>query len=290
MALTLGACASLSGGGEASGPGAGPDPTPDPGPAASEQELLLQVAHVGGFVPMGWDFSTVPQITVYPDGLAVTHGPQTMEYPGRFLPNLLTHELTGDELAALVDAARDAGLLEPAPDYGMPPVADAGATVVTITVDGETFVHQAEALEILLDPGLGQDGEAMGLTADAVAAREALAAFIETTRVTIDGAEETGVYEADSYAYLAVEVPPLTEADGVDVRPAIHPWPLAEPLTATACTVVEGADAQGLGAVLQDARQNDRFEQDGTQFEVFVRVLLPGEAGCTGTEGLPGQG
>lgn len=289
LALILTACASLGSAGSG-GAGDQPEPTTEPVPTEAGEGFWLQIAHVGGFMPMGWDFSNVPQITIYPDGLAVTHGPQTMEYPGRFLPHLLTHELSDEELAGLVTAARDAGLLEDAPDYGMPPVADAGATVLTIRVDGETYVHQAEALEIMLDPGFGQDGEAMGLTADAVAARETLAAFIDTTRAAVDGAQETGTYEPGSYAYLAVEVPPLTEADGMDVMPTVHPWPLAEPLAETACTVVEGADAQTLGAALQEARQNDRFEQGGTQFQVFVRPLLPGEDGCTGTEQLPAGG
>ena len=289
--MTLTACASLAG---TSGAGAQPDPTTDPepttAPAAQEEGFLLQVTHVGGFVPMGWDFAMVPRLTVYPSGLAVVHGPTTLEYPGRFLPNLLTHELTAEELAALVDAARDAGLLEEVPDYGMPPIADAGATVLTLQVDGETTVHQAEALDIVVDGFLGEDAEGLGLSADAVAARQVLAAFIDTAERAVVAAESTGAYQADSYAYLAHEVPPLTEADGVDVVPAVHPWPLTEPLTETACTVVTGADAQALGEVLEGARQNDRFEQDGAQFDVFVRVLLPGDTGCTGTERLPGQG
>lgn len=289
LALTLGACASLSspGAGDegAADPGAQPEQDVVPDEASQDAPFLLQVKHVGGFVPMGWDFASVPQLTIYPDGLAVVTGPTTMEYPGRFLPNLLTYQLTEDQVAALVAAAEEAGLLAEAPDYGFPPVADAGATVVTLQVDGATYVHQAEALEVLLGDALG--GGDSGLPEEAVAARQALGDFIAEAQAAVEAAGTPEPYQTDSYAYLATEVPPLTQEDGMDVLPTVHAWPLAEPLAETACTVVEGADADTLGAVLEEARQNDRFEQDGTQFEVHVRPMLPGDPGCTGAEQLP---
>lgn len=288
LALTLTACASLGSTGT-SGAGDQPDPTALPEPVSqAEEPFLLQVKHVGGFVPMGWDFANVPQLTVYPSGLAVVNGPVTMEYPGRFLPNLLTYQLTDDQLAALVAAARDAGLLAEVPDYGFPPVADAGATMLTLQVDGTTYVHQAEALEIMLGDIAG--GGEPGLSAEAVAAREVLAAFIADAQGTVEGTGTPEEYEADAYAYLAQEIPPVSEADDVDFPPPVLPWPLEEPLTETACTVVEGADAQALGDVLADTTSDARFDQDGTQFQVFVRVMLPGDPGCTGTEQLPAQG
>lgn len=121
----------------------------------TEDEPVLQVHLAGGFVMPGYDFANVPMLTVYEDGRAITHGPQIMIFPGPALPNLLVSEISDEDLAAIVDAAREAGLLAEAPDYGHPPIADAPMTFVTLTVDGETYLHAVDALG--MGDGTGTD-------------------------------------------------------------------------------------------------------------------------------------
>lgn len=290
LTLVLTSCASL-GGGSTGGDGSSGDGLPGSGGDGSSaahvpggpDDVLVRVSHQGGFVPLGWDFSTVADVTVYADGLAVVPGPTTLEYPGRLLPNLQTYRLSDEAVRAIVTAAEDAGLLGAAPEYGMPAITDVGSTLVTVGVDGTSHAHDAYALEIARDT----DGDVAGLTEEHLAAREALAGFVDAVRAAVGSAEEAGPYAPDAYAVMAR---PADAAAEVEPAPAEIAWPLAVPLTGADCVVVDGEDAAALGPVLADARQGDRFVQDGVAHDVWVRVLLPGDPGCTGTESAPAGG
>lgn len=292
LAALLAGCASLGAG---SGGGTG-GPATDPGTGEEQGDdvdgsdlegdgLLVRVSRGGGFVPMGWAFQNVADLTVYADGLAVRTGPTTLEYPGHLLPNLQTHRLTDDQLDAVVVAARDAGLLAEPADYGFPNITDVGSTIVTLEVGGATYVHDAYALEIVL----GDDSPAQdGLTDDQRAAREVLGDFLAELGEIVDGAEEAGPYVAERFAVMAR---PLADGEPTgDVAPAVLDWPVAVPLAGADCVLVEGDDAATLRPVLETARHGDRFVQDGVSHEVWVRVLLPGDPGCQGDEVAPAQG
>jgi hypothetical protein len=239
---------------------------------------LVRVEHVGGFLPVGAAFAQVPQLTVYPDGRAITQGPQILIFPGPALPNLLVHELSAAQLEAIEGLAADAGLLSEPPDYGTPPVADAPTTVVTLTFGGSTVVHHAQAL------GIGEDprGEAPGLDAEAVAAREALSGFIEEASSLVTAADDGTPYQPEAFAVLARPV----AADGPPPEPGLEPdviaWPLPEVDLASAeqCVVVDGPAAGTLRTTFEDATQLTRFRQDEQDYEVYVRLLLPGEEDC----------
>lgn len=292
VALALTGCASLDGGGTGAGPTT-PEPEPvAPGGESEPDAPLLTVEQEGGFVMMGHDFASVPMVTVYPDGRAITHGPMIAIYPGPALPNLQLSELSEDEVAELVDAARDAGLLQEV-TYGDPPTADVPTTVVTLRVEGETYVHTAPSLGVgdgTMPRGAGDDtlegdpaaGEDMaGVSEEEQAARQALSDFIATAQdMAATGAQES--YRADSFAVMArvaTEGAQEPTADGIERQ--VAPWPLALDLaTASECVVVDGADAQTLREALVDANQLTLWEQDGQTYEVWFRPLLPGEDGC----------
>ena len=170
LALALTGCQSLRDG--AGDPPAddvaagGSDEAPaDPGPGgvpAGVGAPVVQVWSGGGFVPVGWDFSQVPELTVYEDGTIITPGPQIRIYPGPLLPYVLVSQLDAADVEAIVAAARAAGLLTAAPDYGMPGVADLPTTHIAITVDGVTYEHAAYALGYVSGEGMdgaGVDGE-----------------------------------------------------------------------------------------------------------------------------------
>lgn len=286
--LLLAGCASLEPGG-----GAPPEGTGDEGPGTDGTEedgvddgdLVVRVHRGGGFVPMGWAFSSVADLTVYDDGLAVTQGPTTLEHPGRLLPNLQTSRLTPEDLDAVADAARDAGLLADAPSYGQPMITDVGSTLVTVRVDGVTYEHDAYALDMVLDPG---SPGAEGLTDAELEARAALAGFVDQVRSLVDGVEATGPYRPGAFAVMAR---PVDDGEqGLEPAPSVHEWPLDVPLAGADCVVVDGADAETLLPVLEAARQNDRMTHDGATYEVWARVMLPGDPGCGGSERAPAQG
>lgn len=249
--------------------GAGGDPVPDetgvpvdPQPA---DEPLLQIDVSGGYTLMGYDFSTVPNLTVYADGRAIVHGPQTLIYPGPALPNLL---VTTTDPDALITAASDAGLLGDAVDYGQPSIADTATTFVTLTVDGQTYRHAANAL----DSGTTSD---LGLSAAQMSARTALAAFVAEIYELVG--DEGEPYETTALAIMAW---PVDAEAVVEPAPQVLPWPLDLALADAAdCTLVTGPDAATLLETLTNATQTTLFEQ-GARYEVHFRPLLPHETGC----------
>ena len=249
--------------------------------------LVLQVRSGGGFVPWGYDFATVPSLSVYADGTAIVHGPTTLEYPGKALPNLQVVHLADGALDEIVAAAADADLLAPGPDYGMPNVTDLPTTTVTIAVGGETFEHGAYALgagpgeTASGDEGMFGGGES-GLTDEQSAARVALAQFVQRATDLVGAAGGDESYAITALGVLAMAVDPATQVDveGIDVQ--VLPWPVEAVALSGAgqCALVEGADAQTLLATLAEANQLTQFEQDGVTYQTWFRPLLPDETGC----------
>lgn len=251
--------------------------------------LVLQVDVAGGFVPWGYEFGSVPGLSIYADGTAVVPGPTTLEYPGAVLPNLQVVTLPDGALDEIVAAALDADLLVPpaaVPDYGQPNITDMPGTTVTIVVGGETFVHSAYALGSVEgesgpdDPGMFDGGDS-GLTEDQAAARVVLAQFLLEVQDLVGATGAEDAYPVSALGVLAAPVPedqPVEEG----FEPTVVPWPLADvPLAgAGECAIVEGDDAQTLLATLADANQLTQFEQDAVVYQAWFRPLLPHETSC----------
>ena len=281
MALALAGCQSLGG---------GSGDTPDdvvPGGVPDAGAPMLQIEISGGFVMMGYDFSRVPELTVYADGRAIVQGPQIAIYPAPALPNLQVEQLSEADVAALVAAARDAGLLAEPPVYGQPRITDVPTTFVTLTVDGRTYEHAANALGFV--EGEGSMGEGAppagdsGMTADERAARVALAGFVATATDLVGATGNGEPYEITAFGVFAQPVPDGagTTADGLAVQ--VLPWPLDVPLAAAAeCTVVDGDAAQTLLKTLAGANTATQLEQDGVTYNVWFRPLLPHQSTCDG--------
>ena len=223
-----------------------PAPTTDAGETVDTGAPLLQISHGGGFVLIGTDFASVPQLTVYPDGQAITHGPQILVFPGPLLPNLITHDLDDAQVEALVAAAQEAGLLDASPaGYGQPPVADAPTTFVTLRVDGTTYRHSAEALGVTDPPerqpgtvvgegegeGAGEaageplpenppPGPDLGLSPEEIEARQALSDFIQQAHELVGAAGEGESYDIDAFAIMARPAPEPAASGEAEVPPA----------------------------------------------------------------------
>jgi hypothetical protein len=262
--------------------------TPGGGTDADAGAPLLQIEISGGFVMWGYDFSRVPELTVYADGRAIVQGPQITIYPGPALPNLQVEQLSEADLDALIDAARDAGLLAEPPVYGQPPIADAPSTFVRLTVDGQTYEHAANALglvdgESTMGEGAVGAGDS-GMTDDEVADRAALAAFVVRANELVGATGNGEAYEITGFGVMAEPAPEGsgTTADGIDVQ--VLPWPVEGVALADAaeCVAVDGDEAAALVATLADANALTMFEQDGVTYTVWFRPLLPHESGCEG--------
>lgn len=271
-----------------SGCGNGSTADPPAGPPSTDETatgtLVLQVERTGGFLPVTAAFAQVPELTVYSDGRAFTHGPQIAIYPPPALPNLLVHELSEEQLAALVELSREAGLLAETPDYGNPPIADAATTVVTLRADGTRYVHEAYALtEAEGLPGMEEGLPEIG--PDAQQARDVLSGFIDDATQIVTATGDERRYEPSAFAVLALPARDGNAGTGTDdpaVEPTVVSWPLPEVSleAATSCVIVDGEAADTLRATLVEANMLTRFEQNLVRYEVAIRPLLPGEQDC----------
>lgn len=255
------------------GAGSGGDEALDP------DEVVVSVELVGAFTTPEWTFQNLPTAVVYGDGTRLAVGPQTMIYPGAAVPPVLRDQLSADDVAALVSAARDAGLDRADVDYGQPPVADAGDTLVTVRIDGETYTHRATALGLVE----GDAGVSAQLSDEQRTARQALAGFVSEV-VNAGGGTEVEAVEADRYRLW---IRPADEVDGTgptdEDTPGPHSvdWTVdAVTLAAADCLPVEGDAARAVGALMADADQLTRFDADGTTWSVVARPVLPHEPTC----------
>lgn len=244
------------------------------GLAADQPLVVVDVS--GGFVPVETAFRSLPTLVVYGDGRVVEQGAQILIYPGPALPALFESRLDETGLATVRAALREAGLDRAGVDYGQPPVADAPTTTVTVTLDGTTYTHVADALGIGADPSLTEQQQA-----DRAALAEAVATLTDLRSLV--GAEhlsEPAPFAADR---VRLWVRPADEAGPVpdDVPPTTVPWPVdAVTLEATPCLAVEGEAAAAVLAALADANELTRFETADGTWAVTARPVLPHEPTC----------
>ena len=111
-------------------------------------DLILGVAYEGGFVAYEYTLGTTPFWSLFGDGTLIVPGPQIEIYPGPALPNLTATPVSEDGIQAILQAAKDAGLMDGDKNYGDMCIADAANTVFTTTADGSTSVVSAYALDV----------------------------------------------------------------------------------------------------------------------------------------------
>ena len=237
---------------------------------------VLVIGHEGGFTTPDDAYRTLPDLVVYADGRVVSMGAQIMIYPGPALPPLFEAQLSSDGLATVVDAIREAGLTDDAPDYGQPPIADAGQTVVVVDVDGRRVEHRAEALGFD-DPSL---------SAEQREARATLEQFVATARDLdgLVGAElgEESLFEPDRFRlWVRADLDDLPAPEPGEPGLREREWTIdAVELVETRCLAVADVDAVELFELLSDADRLTVFESRGELWSVVARPVLPHEEVC----------
>ncbi len=241
--------------------------------ATGPDDVVISVTNEGGFVPAGVAFANTPTALITGDGRAFTTGPVTAIYPGPLLPNIQERSITPAAVQQLLADADELGLLTDVTYERNDMIADAGTTIVTITVGGTTYRHEAYAL---------------GFDAETDPARAALAEFVAAVSdlpATVGdaelGAEEAFV--ADDYLIQALPVDPA-ELGGDGLEPAFVPWPADAPVRlvdAETCAVVPAA---GVAPLFVDATTLTFFTEpnptDGAEMTYAVTPVpqLPGRS------------
>ncbi len=273
LALLAAACGTEDANG---GAGAGPIDHPT-GP----DELVLRVEHVGGFVPVDWNLRSLPAFSLYGDGRLMVEGPVIEIYPGPALPNLQVTRLAEEAVQAILEAARDAGLMDGDASYDFPCIADAATTRFTVVADGRTNVVEAYALG--LDEGAGCPNVD-------VEARAPLATFERQLGDLRSWLPEGSVGREEPYepTEMRLYVQPYRGEPELEQEPIA--WPhepglgaFGEPvdvLPEARCGVVSGQDLARLLLDAERANQLTPWTSGGDDHALTFRPLLPDEHGC----------
>jgi hypothetical protein len=248
-------------------------------------EVVLRVAHEGGFAPIEFSLTNLPAFSLYGDGTVVVPGSQVAIYPGPALPSVQTLRLSEERLQEIIVAAREAGVVAPDRALGHECVMDASTTVFTLTAGGSTATVSVYALG-LEGPDAGAD-PSCGIDEEAARTRATLAAFLESIgSLVYDGTlpPPTDYQPSAMRVFVADEVfhdPDLPQVPLV--------WPLSTPLAdfgvdvagvGLRCGVVDGEDQADVLALARRANQLTPWVSEGLEFGLTFRPLLPDESGC----------
>jgi hypothetical protein len=286
LGLLTGACANASTGNDPGDGGTGSGGSGSTGPASpsGSDQLVLRIDQVGGFVPIQYNLSRLPMVSLYSDGLVVMPGAQIEIYPGPALPALAQERLSSDAIQLVIQAAIDAGL-EKDRDLMTMTVSDVPTTVFTLTVDGQTHTTQVY--------GLGMDhGKTPpdGMSPEEFQARKDLAVF-EARATDLSWLPDGSVTDEGMYQPAALRI----YSSAYQPDPSLTQTPVAWPLTpgldlfgdsvqnasdGTRCGTVAGDAATTLLPLAQQANQLTPWTSDGTRYGLLFRPLLPDESGC----------
>lgn len=294
VALLAGCAQQPGGGSDAGGPASpsGTEGTATDAPASATDGPVLEIAYVGGFVMPAHLLGRLPLAAVYADGRAITEGPVIAIHPGPALPNVQVAELAPETVQDLVDRAVAAGVGEEF-DHGMPPVADAPSTRITVVTEEGTRVTEVYALSEALSPGPTGDEPLPGLTEEQVAARAELLDLVDAVTGAASSATQPYVPEA----VAAVASPWVDPGDGLPApEPVAWPGPPlpGEPVGGGLDLHCVTARAEAADAVLEAAASANQLTPwtaaDGSRWSLLLRPLLPHERGCADLGDRPRDG
>lgn len=235
-------------------------------------DVVIEYAEVGGFVPREFAFQQTPNVLVSGNGRVFGPGAQIAIYPGPLLPAVQVQPITEEGIQAILAAAEEAGLFQQV-DYEQPTnIADASTARVTINVNGETFVHEAYALGLAL-PGEGSE--------ETTSERQALADFIAqlndpTGFVGADQLGEQTIFDPAEYGIEAIVVDDLSVYGTDGIEPTLVDWPADASVRladASTCTVVSAAE---VGETFGAANQLTFFTDADVTYQVLAKPILPG--------------
>jgi hypothetical protein len=274
----------------------GPTGAPPTHPPLAADGPVLQISHVGGFLPVGLLHGIGPVVTVYADGRVIEEGPSDSVRPGQAWPNYLERRISAAGVRTLVEKALADGVRDTT-DLGRPGVADAATTRITVVTDSGTYVRDVYALAegvagtVVTGGGYGPPPtyRVQGLTPDQRAARTKLLDLVRALTDLESTLPAGTVGPATPYVPPAVAAIVTPAQPGPDDPPQqSRPWPgpalpgqaLPGPSGVT-CVTATGQVADAVRAAARSANQLTPWTTpDGTQWWVTFRPLLPGETGC----------
>lgn len=231
--------------------------------------LVLDVRASGGYVFPDWQFSRLPQVSVYSNGTILTAQElETMQYPGSAAPTMLRRMVPRD-VQRITEGAIKAQLGNTRFDWGVPKVADVPSTLITLR---SARIEKPTKIEIA---SLGID---YGLSAKQVARRASASKFINAVRsfsqpyITSKGTAKPWV--SGRWAYIA-------RPDAGDEFSINRTW-FGQPLIDDGqCVLMSKAENLQLLRYLPFLDSASRWNSGGQTWRVTLRPLLPHERSCS---------
>lgn len=268
-----------------------PGPGDDPGIAhpTGSDDLILRIDTGGGFVPASFLLTDIPELTLTGDGRLIVQGPQIELYPGPALPSLLQRRVSEEGIQAILEAAREAGLLGPDHHYGNNCVADAGTTTFTLVAEGRTHTISAYALELDVPGQVDCLDDPSDLEARAALSEFRLKMGDLASWLPAGSFGEEEAFEFDELRIYPERAEPGSVDEGIE--PQVKDWPLGTPLSGFGeatpnapagerCGTVSGAELETLVAELRTANELTLWESGGETYRLYLRPLMPDESGC----------
>lgn len=260
----------------ASGDGIDHSPTPD--------HVLVRLAFEGGFTPIEWTYTNVPNFALYGDGTLVLPGAQIEIYPSPALPAISSRRIDEAGVQAILEEALDTIATIPGDlnDLGFMQMADVPTTVLTVSAGGVDRTIRAYGLAELSERPEGmaeQEYRARVRLQELVTKLGTLDTWLPQGSLGPEAAYEASAARLFIGSYRKVDLPQ---------EPT--PWPLDRTLTSFGeaaddsdlyrCGVVEGSDWATVREAASRANQLTPWTDAGARFSILFRPLLPDENGC----------
>lgn len=283
-------------------------PVGSPGPSPSgTPALLFEATAEGGFINPAATIGALPEVVVDSDGRIYTPATPANATATPLVPPVTVRDVGRAGAGRILDAIRAAGLDHEGSGVGV--VADVGATVFTVVIDGREIVSRFARAGggpgrpggggEPGGPGGGGPGEpgapgASGAPGPSGADGAGAAAFTLLAQL-LDPAVTWGTGAAPDTGYVPVgyqvfAAPDTQAADGSAGVPV--PWPLKAGLATFGTPVaadlgvaglrtgvVIGDDAATLGTGLAEVTAGSRFSSGGQAYLLWVRPVFPDELG-----------
>ena len=236
--------------------------------------VVFRIGYEGGFTSPGSQFIHTPTLLIAGDGRTFAPGITTLQYPGALLPAIIEGTITSKGIQKVIKLADLAGLLGTIPDYSLPAgvgIADAPDTVVSITANGITYEHRANALGI--DNSHGGPG---------TPARDNLQKFVQLladlpAAVGVDNVGQDKPIVADSYRFQALVVDPT---QWTDPSPTVVAWPGDTGVVLADSRDCARVPAAKVDALFTQATQLTFFQENDLVYQLSVIPTLPGDPTC----------
>ena len=181
--------------------------------------------------------------------------------------------ITTEGIQKVIELADLAGLFGVIPDYSLPQgvmIADASDTVVTITANGVTYEHRANALGIDSPDG------------DSTPARDNLQEFVQLlanlpAAVGVENVGEDEQMVAESYRFQAIAVDP---SQWTEPSPTVVAWPADTDVVLADSSACANVAATKIDALFAEATQLTFFQEKDLVYQLSVIATLPGEPAC----------